>query len=133
MELGQGLKHMSYEECQGSWRCLAWRKADSGGTLSVCKYLKGHYRWVGFSFFSRVKTVRTRGNCLKLHERRFVLDIMKNFFTGRVVKHLNKRPRKGLESPFLEMLRTCFSGDYGGGAGLVVRCDELKSLILRKT
>jgi len=75
--------------------------------INAYKYLEGGCQEDGARLSSVVLSERTRGNGPKLKCRKFRLNMRKNFFTLRVTEHWNRLSRGVVDSPSLEIFKTC--------------------------
>ena len=83
------------------------KKRLRGDLINAYKNLKGGYQEDKARLFPVVPSDRTRGNRHKLKHRKFCLNMRKNFFPLRVTEHWHRLPREVVDSPSVEIFKTC--------------------------
>jgi len=78
-----------------------------GDLINAYKYLQGGGQEDRARLFPVVPSDRTRGNGHKLKQRKLQLNPRKNFFPLRVPEPWPRLPREAVESPSLQIFKTC--------------------------
>ena len=88
------MEHLYYEDKLKELGQFSLEKGSlQVDVIAAFQNLKGSYRKEGFRLLSRACGDRTSGNCFRLKEGKFRLDIMKKSFIVRVMRHWNRLPQ----------------------------------------
>ncbi|XP_077772840.1 uncharacterized protein LOC114582471 [Podarcis muralis] len=111
----KGLETMPYEEQLRELGMFSLEKRRlRGDMIAMFKYIKGCHIEEGERLFSAAPEKRTWSNGSKLQERRFHLNMRKNFLTVRAVRQWNLLPRSVVESPSLEVFKQRLDNHMSG-------------------
>jgi len=90
----RGLEHLCYEGRLRELGLFSLGKRRLHGDLTVAfQYLKRAYKRAREGLLIRACSSRRRDNDFKLKEGRIRLDVRRNFFAMRMVRHWHRLPR----------------------------------------
>ena len=100
------MEYLPYEERLSNLSQFSLGKRRLRRDLII--YLKrGRRQMDKVRVFSVVCSYRAKSSGLKYEHRKFRVNMQKNFFTVGMAEHWNRLPRQVVESPSMEIFKTC--------------------------